>query len=148
MLGDVVLHADSSVWYQAVLRGDINRIEIGARSNIQDGCILHVENELPCRVGADVTVGHRAVLHGCTVEDGCLIGIGAVVLSGAVIPRGSVVASGAVVLEHARFEPGVLLAGVPAKPVKQLGADVYETHLKWARKYVNLAVLYKQGRLI
>ncbi|MCB0291720.1 MAG: gamma carbonic anhydrase family protein [Calditrichaeota bacterium] len=144
VMGDVRLAAGASVWYNAVLRGDINYISIGERSNIQDGCILHLENEKPCIVGNDVTVGHGAILHGCVVEDGCLIGMGAIILSGAVIGRGSVIAAGALVREGALVAPFSLMAGLPAKRVRQLDESTYETHLKWAAKYVKLAGIHEE----
>ena len=139
VMGDVRLGTDCSIWYNAVVRGDINYIEIGARSNIQDGCIVHVTNAQPCVVGADVTVGHGVNLHACTVEDGCLIGMGAIVLSGAHIGRGSVVGAGAVVREDAVIEPFNLVVGVPARPVRTLPESTYQTHCNWAQKYVHLA---------
>jgi carbonic anhydrase/acetyltransferase-like protein (isoleucine patch superfamily) len=139
VMGDVRLGTDCSIWYNAVVRGDINHIEIGARSNIQDGCIVHVTNAQPCVVGADVTVGHGVNLHACTVEDGCLIGMGAIVLSGAHIGRGSVVGAGAVVREDAVIEPFNLVVGVPARPVRTLPESTYQTHCSWAQKYVHLA---------
>ena len=139
VMGDVRLGTDCSIWYNAVVRGDINYIEIGARSNIQDGCIVHVTNAQACVVGADVTVGHGVNLHACTVEDGCLIGMGAIVLSGAHIGRGSVVGAGAVVREDAVIEPFNLVVGVPARPVRTLPESTYQTHCNWAQKYVHLA---------
>ena len=139
VMGDVRLGTDCSIWYNAVVRGDINHIEIGARSNIQDGCIVHVTNAQPCIVGADVTVGHGVNLHACTVEDGCLIGMGAIVLSGAHIGRGSVVGAGAVVREDAVIQPFNLVVGVPARPVRTLPESTYQTHCSWAQKYVHLA---------
>ncbi len=144
VMGDVVLSASSSIWYNCVLRGDINSIRIGERTNIQDGVIIHNENFLPCVVGNDVTVGHGAILHGCEIEDGSLIGIGATILSGAVIKRGSVVAAGALVREKAVVEPGTLVAGVPAKLLKELGDAAYEKNLLWAAKYVKLAKLHRE----
>ena len=139
VIGDVRLGIDSSIWYNAVVRGDINHIEVGARSNVQDGCIVHVTNAQPCMVGADVTVGHGVNLHACTVEDGCLIGMGAIILSGAHIGRGSVVGAGAVVREGAVVEPLNLVVGVPARAVRTLPESTYQTHCKWAQKYVHLA---------
>jgi len=144
VMGDVVLSASASVWYNCVLRGDINAIRIGERTNIQDGAIIHNENFLPCVVGNEVTVGHGAILHGCEIEDGCLIGMGATILSGAVIKRGSVVAAGALVREKAIVEPGTLVAGVPAKYLKELGDDAYQKNLLWAAKYVKLARLHRK----
>jgi carbonic anhydrase/acetyltransferase-like protein (isoleucine patch superfamily) len=144
VVGDVRLAADASIWYNAVLRGDIHHIEIGPRSNIQDGCILHVTNDAPCIVGADVTVGHSANLHACTVEDACLIGIGAIVLSGAHIGAGSVVGAGAVVREGQYVEPGSLVVGVPSRLARPLDHKTRDTNLDWARKYVELAALHRQ----
>jgi len=143
VMGNVVLKKDASVWYNCVLRGDINRIEIGERSNIQDGCILHLENDKPCIVGDDVTVGHHVNLHGCTVEDGCLIGIGAIILSGAVIGRGSVIGAGAVVREQEVIEPFSLIVGVPGKKIKTLPDSSFEGQVKWASKYVELSKIHK-----
>ncbi|NIT61724.1 MAG: gamma carbonic anhydrase family protein, partial [Aliifodinibius sp.] len=118
IVGDVRLKAEASVWYNSVLRGDINYISIGQKTNIQDGTIVHLENDLPCIVGENVTVGHGAILHGCTIEEGCLIGMGATILSGAEIKKGSVIAAGAVVLEDTVVEPFSLMVGVPAKAIR------------------------------
>jgi carbonic anhydrase/acetyltransferase-like protein (isoleucine patch superfamily) len=123
LMGDVTLGAHSSVWYQAVLRGDLAPITIGAESNIQDGTIVHVDTGIPCTVGQRVGVGHRVVLHGCTIEDDCLIGMGAVVLNGATIGAGSLIAAGAVVSQGAVIPPGHMVAGVPAKVRRELGDD-------------------------
>ena len=113
IMGAVQVGAYSSIWYGAVLRGDINRIQIGQRSNIQDACVLHLENDYPCIVGNDVTVGHRAILHACHVHDGVLVGMGATVLNGAILESGCVIAAGAVVKEHTRVPANTLWAGVP-----------------------------------
>ena len=115
LVADVRVHAEASIWYGSVLRGDGDRIEIGAGSNVQDGSVVHADPGLPALVGTGVSVGHRAVLHGCTIEDDVLIGMGAVVLNGARIGRGSLVAAGAVVLEGTEIPPGSLVAGVPGK---------------------------------
>lgn len=146
VLGDVCLGAESSIWYQSVVRGDINSISIGARTNIQDGSVLHVENARPCIVGADVVVGHHVNLHACVVEDGALIGIGAIVLSGAVVRRGAVVAAGALVLEGQEIPEGSLAVGIPAKVVKQLPPDTYEKHRLLCAKYVKLARLHREKK--
>ncbi len=142
VVGDVRLMADSSVWYNAVLRGDINYISIGERTNIQDGSIIHLENDRPCIVGNEVTVGHGAILHGCVIEQGCLIGMGAAILSGAVIKRGSVIAAGAVVLENTVVAPFSLMVGIPAKQIRTISEETFESNLKWAEKYVEMAKLY------
>jgi len=115
VLGDVTLGPRSSVWYQAVLRGDMAPIVIGEATNIQDGTIVHVDEGKPALIGARVGVGHRVVLHGCTVEDECLIGMGSVLLNGVVIGTGSVVAAGAIVPEGMVVPAGSLVMGVPAR---------------------------------
>ncbi|HYQ96374.1 MAG TPA: gamma carbonic anhydrase family protein, partial [Candidatus Eisenbacteria bacterium] len=116
VVGDVVLGEEASVWYGAVIRGDVGAIRIGAKSNIQDGCVLHVtRGGQPLVVGAEVTVGHRAILHGATVEDRCLIGMGSVLLDGCVIGEESLVAAGSIVLEGTRVPPRSFVAGVPAR---------------------------------
>src|SRR3989441_2088583 len=116
VVGDVVMGEESSVWYGAVLRGDVGAIRIGNRSNIQDGCVLHVTGGgAPLTVGAEVTVGHRAILHGATIEDRCLIGMGSVLLDGCVIGEESLVGAGSIVLEDTRVPARSFIAGVPAK---------------------------------
>ncbi|MEK9658221.1 MAG: gamma carbonic anhydrase family protein [bacterium] len=144
LIGQVDVGEHSSVWYQSVLRADINRIVVGQRSNIQDGCVLHLENDLPCIVGDDVTVGHRAVLHACEVKDAALIGMGAIVLNGAVIGSGAVIAAGAVVKEHCVVPENTMWAGVPAKQIKVLDSSIQDEHRKWALKYVALAQLHSR----
>jgi carbonic anhydrase/acetyltransferase-like protein (isoleucine patch superfamily) len=143
VVGDVRVGKDASIWYNCVLRGDIQPVFVGERTNIQDGSILHVDLDKPCRVGNDVVVGHRVNLHGCTVEDGCLIGIGAVVLSGVCVGKGSVVAAGAVVLENTVIPPGELWAGVPARCMRKEGS-YYERNLRHAADYVRLAAAHRE----
>ncbi|HEX6953558.1 MAG TPA: gamma carbonic anhydrase family protein [Agromyces sp.] len=123
IVGRVRLAAQSSVWYNAVLRAEAEPITLGERSNLQDGVVCHVDAGYPVSIGSGVSVGHRAVLHGCTVEDDCLIGMGATILNGAVIGAGSLVAAGAVVLEGTVVPPGSLVAGVPGKVRRELSAD-------------------------
>ncbi|WP_433492090.1 gamma carbonic anhydrase family protein [Nocardia grenadensis] len=123
VIGRVKLGAEVSIWYNAVLRGDSELITVGERSNIQDGCVLHADPGFPATVGAGVSVGHNAILHGCTVEDDCLIGMGATVLNGAVIGRGSLIAANALIPEGARIPPGSLVAGVPGKVRRELTAE-------------------------
>lgn len=122
-MGAVTLSEQSSVWYNAVLRADSASITIGSRSNLQDNVSVHVDVDSPVIIGEDVSVGHNAVVHGCTVEDGSLIGMGAVVLSGAVIGAGSLVAGGALVLAGTVVPPGSLVAGVPAKVRRELSDE-------------------------
>lgn len=139
VLGDVVIGAGSSVWFGAVLRGDVHHIRIGAATNIQDGAICHVTTPRghaghPLLVGNRVTVGHRAVIHGCTLEDECLVGMGAVVLDGAVIETGAMVAAGAVVSPGKRVPSGWLWSGVPAKPMRPL-TDAEHIYLAWSAEH-------------
>jgi len=123
LIGDVEIADDASIWFQVVLRGDIGPIRVGANSNIQDGSVLHSVTGVPVNVGQWVTVGHRVVLHGCTVEDHCLIGMGAIVLNGARVGEGSIVAAGALVLEDTVVPPGSLYVGVPARLRRKLGEE-------------------------
>ncbi|MBC2902717.1 gamma carbonic anhydrase family protein [Streptomyces cupreus] len=120
VIGDVTLETGASVWYGAVLRGDVERISVGASSNVQDNCTLHADPGFPVTVGERVSIGHNAVVHGATVEDDCLIGMGATVLNGAVIGAGSLVAAQALVPQGMRVPPGSLVAGVPAKVKREL----------------------------
>ena len=145
LLGKVTLGESASVFYSAVLRGDMDTITIGERSNIQDGCVAHTDPGHPVVVGAGVSVGHRAVLHGCTVEDDALIGMGAVVLNGAVVGAGSLVAAGAVVTEGMQIPPGSLVAGVPAEVRKELDEEAIESLRQNARTYVDLAARHREA---
>lgn len=137
VMGDVRIAAAASLWPMAVARGDLAPITIGAGSNVQDGAVLHGDPETPVIIGTDVTVGHRAVIHGATLDDGCLIGIGAVVLNGVTVGRGALVAAGAVVTRD--VDPLTLVAGVPAQVKRQLDADVLSAHQNHARRYAELA---------
>jgi carbonic anhydrase/acetyltransferase-like protein (isoleucine patch superfamily) len=123
VMGDVRIAEGSSVWYNAVLRADGDSITVGAGSNLQDNVSVHVDHGKPVVIGENVSVGHNAVVHGCTIEDGSLIGMGAVILNGAVIGAGSLVAGGAVVLEGTVIPPGSLVAGVPGKVRRELSED-------------------------
>jgi gamma-carbonic anhydrase len=147
LIGDVTLGAEASVWFNAVLRGDINRIQIGERSNVQDGVIIHVTHALPAIVGNDVTIGHQAVIHGCEVSDGCLIGMGAVVLDRARVGPSSLVAAGALVREGFVVPEGVLAAGVPARIVRPLTDDELASLLESARHYVEYARSYQRSSI-
>lgn len=143
LIGKVTLGEHASVFYTSVLRADRDAITIGERSNIQDGCVVHGDPGFPVTVGSGVSVGHRAVLHGCTVEDNSLIGMGAVVLNGAVVGAGSLVAAGAVVTEGMQIPPGSLVAGVPAKVRRELDEDALEALRQNARTYVELAETHR-----
>lgn len=136
VLGDVTLGENSSVWYQCVLRGDINRIVIGANTNIQDGTVVHLADKFGTFVGDWVTVGHKALLHACTVEDEVLIGMGAIVMDGAVIGKRSIVAAGTLVTPGTNVPPGSLVMGSPAKVKRTLAEDEQAGLKVWAQRYV------------
>ncbi len=152
VVGDVVIGEDSSVWPMAVLRGDVQRIEIGARSNIQDGSVLHVTHDSeytpggrPLIIGDDVTVGHAVMLHACTLEDCCLIGIGAIVLDGAVVKSGAMLAAGSLVPPGKIIEGGYLWMGSPVKKLRPL-SDKERAYLEYsAAHYVRVARQHKLG---
>src|SRR5271170_3227837 len=120
VLGEVQLGKDASVWYNAVIRGDVERISIGEATNIQDLSMAHADRGYPCVAGSRVTVGHRVILHGCTVEDDCLIGMGAILLNGVRVGKGSIIGAGAVVLEGTEVPPGSLVVGIPGRVVRQV----------------------------
>ncbi len=143
VMGQVEIGKDASIWYNAVARGDINKVVIGARTNIQDNAILHVENDRACIIGEDVTVGHGAILHGCTISNGVLIGMGAIVLNGAVIKKGAVIGAGALIREHEIVPENTLWVGVPARQVKVLEGS-YEQNIKWAAKYMEVAKAHQK----
>ena len=144
LIGDVVLADNASVWFGAVLRGDNARIHIGQRSNIQDGAVLHADIGCPTTLGDDVTVGHQAMLHGCTVGDGSLIGIQAVLLNRARIGRSCLVAAGAVVTEGKQFPDGWLIMGAPAKAVRPLTVEQIADLMHSALGYVGHAQRYRR----
>ncbi|RMF66999.1 MAG: gamma carbonic anhydrase family protein [Calditrichaeota bacterium] len=146
VVGDVEIGEDSSVWFSAVVRGDVNRILIGKRSNIQDGCVLHVNSEgFSLEVGDEVTVGHGVILHGCTVEDGCLIGMGARILDGARVEKFSLVAAGSLVREGQRVPSYSLVAGVPAVVKRKLTDAEVEKIRRAAESYVQYKEQYRSG---
>lgn len=145
MTGDVTLGPRASVWYGAVLRGDMDRIVVGEDSNLQDGTVVHVDEGRPALIGDRVGVGHRAIVHGCTVEDDCLIGMGSVLLNGVVVCAGSVVAAGAVVREGMVVPPGSLVAGVPAKVVRPVDDGLRDRIRATWRHYVELARRHQAG---
>ncbi len=143
VIGKVVLEDHSSVWFGATLRGDNETISIGANSNVQDGAVLHTDPGLPLMVGAHVSVGHQAMLHGCTIGEGSLIGIQAVVLNAAVIGRGCLVGAGAVITERKVFADGTLILGAPAKVVRELTEEERENLLKVAANYAARGAYYQ-----
>ena len=137
VIGRVTMQEFSSVWYNTVVRGDINRIEIGRYTNVQDNSVVHVADNYPAILGAFVTVGHGAVLHGCTIEDHCLIGMGTVVLTGAVIGQGSVIGAGTLIREKQVIPPHSLVVGVPGRVIKTVPAEWDRIHAQ-AVKYKTL----------
>jgi len=136
VLGDVTLGDHASVWYGAVLRGDINRIVVGHHSNVQDNAVLHLADNFPCLVGNWVTIGHSANVHACTVGDECLIGMGATVLDGAIIGEQSLVGANALVTPGMKVPPGSMVLGAPAKIVRPLTPEERAGLRHWAAKYV------------
>ena len=146
VLGDVTLGEEASVWYNAVLRGDMAPIVIGAQSNIQDGTIVHVDAGVPCTVGRRVGVGHRVILHGCTVEDDCLIAMGSVLLNGVRIGAGSVVAAGAVVREGMQVPPAALVMGGPGRIVRPVDETLARRAAATWSHYVKEARAHREGR--
>jgi carbonic anhydrase/acetyltransferase-like protein (isoleucine patch superfamily) len=143
IIGKAVLADHSSVWFGATLRGDNETISIGVNSNVQDGAVLHTDPGFPLMVGANASVGHQAMLHGCTIGEGSLIGIQAVVLNAAVIGRGCLVGAGAVVTERKVFADGTLILGAPAKVVRELSTEEREKLLEVAAIYAARAAYYR-----
>ncbi|WP_433876328.1 gamma carbonic anhydrase family protein [Sinomonas atrocyanea] len=145
IIGDAHLAEHSSAFYGVSVRGDSATISVGAGSNLQDNVVLHADAGFPCTVGAGVSVGHNAVVHGCTVEDNVLVGMGATIMNGAVIGSGSLVAAGAVVLEGTVVPPRSLVAGVPAKVRRELSDEEIESVRRNATHYVDLARAHRQA---
>lgn len=145
LVGDVRLAPQASVWPGCVLRADLARIEVGARSNVQDGTVIHLGDHDPTLIGEDVVVGHRVVLHGCTVQDACLVGIQATVLDGAHIGRGSVIGACALVPAARQIPPHSLVLGAPGQVVKTLDPATEDFHRALAAKYTRLAYNHRSG---
>jgi carbonic anhydrase/acetyltransferase-like protein (isoleucine patch superfamily) len=147
LIGDVRLADDVSIWFGAILRGDLAPITVGARSNVQDGSVVHVGDFSPCTIGSDTVVGHRVVLHGCRVEDGCIIGMQATILDDAVIGEGSLVGAGALVTQKTVIPPRSLVLGAPARVLRTLGPDDEAHHRQMAAKYARLKENYLRDAL-
>ena len=145
LIGDVTLHEQSSVWFGTVLRGDMDRIEIGARSNVQDNTTIHTDENDPTIVGADVTIGHNALVHSSVIEPHVLIGQASVLVGGCVIGTGTIVGAGAVVREKAIVPPHSLVVGIPAKVVRQTGPEDERWTVKAAEHYVELGAWYRDN---
>lgn len=144
VIGDVTLAEESSVWFQAVLRGDINRIVIGPRSNVQDGAVVHLADDYGAFVGELVTVGHKAVLHACTIADEVLVGMGAIILDGAEIGARSIIGAGALITGGTKIPAGSLVLGSPAKIVRALSLEDQAGIKVWAEKYVALSRAFRE----
>ena len=142
LLGDVTIGENASVWYNSVLRGDINRITVGKGSNIQDGSVLHLSAEHGCIIGDYVTVGHMAMLHACTIGDECLIGMGTIILDGVEIGERSIVGAGALVTQGKKIPPGSMVLGSPAKVVRTLSTEEQSGLREWAERYARLIPHY------
>lgn len=147
LLGAVTLGANSSVWFQCVLRADVMPITIGSNTNVQDGTVIHGSlNKAETVVGDGVTIGHRVMLHGCKIEDDCLIGMGSIVMDNAVIPKNCIVGAGALVTENSKFDEGMLILGTPAKQIRKLK----DAELAWiksnAKHYIRYSQSYKTGQ--
>lgn len=147
VVGEVILGDDVSIWYGAVLRGDLAPVTVGPRSNVQDGAVVHIGDLSPCAIGADVVVGHRAVLHGCRIEDDCLIGMQATILDDVVIGAGSVVGAGALVTQRTIVPPRSLILGSPARVVRALTEQDQADHRALAGKYARLKENYLRDAL-
>ncbi len=146
VIGDVQIGEQSSVWFNSVLRGDINRVVVGHHTNIQDLSICHVADDYACVVGNYVTVGHRVILHGCTVHDEVLIGMGAVLMNGVVVGEQSIIGAGALLTEGLDVPPGSLVYGAPAKIISKLGEKERGQIKGWAEKYCRVAASYLTGK--
>jgi carbonic anhydrase/acetyltransferase-like protein (isoleucine patch superfamily) len=144
LIGDVVVEADANIWFGAVLRGDVGRIRVGARSNVQDGVLVHMTTNLSnTLIGEDVTVGHGAILHGAIVEDGALVGMGSVLLDNVRVGARSLVAAGSVVPPRMEIPAGVMVRGAPAKVVRPLQGEELDAGLKGAKDYLELSAKYR-----
>jgi len=144
LIGSVIVRNEASVWFGAVVRGDSDVITLGERTNVQDGAVLHTDPGMPLTLGRNVSVGHQAMLHGCSVGDGSLIGIGAIVLNHAVIGRGTLIGAGAVIPEGKTFPDGVLVLGAPGKIVRELTSQEVGDLLKNAEIYALRAAIYRE----
>src|SRR6266851_3773457 len=144
VIGTVILHNQASVWFNAVVRGDNDIITIGERSNIQDAAVLHVDPGVPLTLGKNVSVGHQAMLHGCTIGDGSLVGIGAIIMNHAVIGSGCLIAAGTLIPEGKKYPDGVLVVGSPGRVVRELKPEEKEDLLGNAETYVRRSKLYRE----
>jgi len=147
IVGDVVMGDNCSIWFNSVLRGDVNSIRMGNKVNVQDGAVIHCTYEKAATtIGNNVSIGHNAIVHGCVIEDNVLIGMGAIVMDNAVIGSNSIIGAGSVVLENTRVEPGCIYAGVPAKKVKDISQEMISGEIdRIANNYVMYSSWFKEG---
>ena len=145
IIGDVIIKKDASIWYNAVLRGDIDKITIGENTNIQENSSLHVDHNAPLEIGNNVTAGHGVILHGCKINDNCLIGMGATILNNAVIGKNSIIGANALVTEGKEIPPNSLIIGVPGKVIRELKPGEIEKIKNSAEHYIELARDHKQA---
>jgi len=145
VVGRVELQDEVSIWYNAVVRGDVDEVKIGRRTNIQDGCVLHQNEGVPLIIGEEVTVGHGAMIHGCTIGDGCLIGMGAIILTGAKIGEECLIGAGTLIKEGQEIPPGVLAVGSPARIVRELSAEERMNLRRSAHHYVLMADQHRKS---
>ncbi|MEK7818576.1 MAG: gamma carbonic anhydrase family protein [Bacteroidota bacterium] len=144
IIGDVEIEKDCSVWFNTVIRGDVNFIRIGERTNIQDNCVVHVTHKkFPCIIKSNVTIGHGAIIHACTIEDFVLVGMNATILDGAIIGANSLIAAGAVITPGVKIPEGVLASGVPAKVIRELKKEEKEMLIQSAQNYINYVAEYR-----
>ncbi len=148
VIGRVTLGEEASIWYNATLRGDINEISIGPKSNVQDNAVIHLADDFPCHVGELVTVGHSSVLHACTVKDEVLVGMGSCILDGSVIGARSIIGANALITGGTIIPEGSLVLGSPAKVVKTLSLKEQQEIKKWAEKYVRNSRLFKERQFV
>jgi carbonic anhydrase/acetyltransferase-like protein (isoleucine patch superfamily) len=145
VIGDVVLGDDVSVWFGAVIRGDKDRISIGPGSNVQDNAVIHTTTGFPVEIGAEVSIGHGAILHGCSIRDRVLVGMGAILLNGVVVGEGSIIGAGAVITEGKEIPAHSLVLGVPGKVIRETTPEQRDGIVHNAREYVKLAGRYRHG---
>ena len=146
VVANVEIGSQASVWHQAVLRGDVDRIVLGAKSNVQDGAVVHVADNLPALIGELVTVGHKAIVHACTVENEVLVGMGSIILDGAHVGARSIIGANATVKQGMLIPPGSLVLGTPAKIVRELSPEEQDEIKMWALRYVRLSREYLAAR--
>ncbi len=147
VLGDVEMGKDSNIWFNCVVRGDIEKIVIGESTNIQDGCILHTSDGTPLTIGKEVTVGHGAIIHGCTIGDSCLVGMGSIVMDGAVIGKNSLIAAGSIVPPGKKYPDGSFIQGIPGRLKRELSKDEIENYSSHYKHYIKYKEDYKENGL-